>query len=308
MAHLHAHPCSDHGRERSPTDRSGAARGLKLALTVTAVFMLAEFLGGLWTNSLALLADAGHMLTDAAALALSLFAVWFTQKPATSEQTYGYFRVEILAALVNGAALLVIALAIFYEAYERFVSPESVKGPEMVAIATAGLAANLFCARILHQSQGDNLNVRGAFLHVLGDVLGSVAAIVAGVAITFWGVYWADPLVSALVSFLICLSAWRLVRESVRILLEGAPAHVSVREMNQALCRVPGVESVHDLHVWTLTSGHHAMTCHAVVEAGDNKEILERMSAVSREQFDVRHTTIQIEDEHMCRENEGPCH
>ncbi len=305
MTHVHASSCGGHSHR---IDRAVQNRSLKLALGVTLVFMAAEFLGGLWTNSLALLADSGHMLTDAGALALSLFAIWFTQKPATPEKTYGYFRVEILAALVNGSALLLIAGAILWEAYERFTAPETVRGGEMLAIASAGLAANLYCAWILHRGQGENLNVRGAFLHVMGDVLGSLAAMVAGVSILVWSAYWTDPVVSALVSLLICASAWRLVSESVRILLEGAPSHVSVSEMRSALTRVPGVESVHDLHVWTLTSGHHAMTCHAVVESGDAREVLRRMSEVSRDQFHVHHTTIQIEREHMCRDRESVCH
>ncbi len=311
MAHHHHHGegCAENaGTDRHPLDRKQETRALKLALLVTTVFMLAEFVGGLWTNSLALLADAGHMLTDAAALALSLFAAWFMQKPATPENTYGFFRVEILAALLNGSILLVIAGAILYESYQRFFSPVEIRSVEMLLIASVGLVANLFCARLLHSGSGDNLNVRGAFLHVLGDILGSVAAILAALAILIAGATWADPLVSALVSLLICLSAARLVRDSVRILLEGAPSHVNVQAMKQALVQVPGVESVHDLHVWTLTSGLHAMTCHAVVERDYRPEILEQMSRISRQQFNVNHTTIQIEEENMCEQDVNVCH
>ncbi len=306
----HVHSTSCGARSRS-LERGRQTKGLRLAFGITVAFMAAEFVGGLWTNSLALLADSGHMLTDAGALALSLFAVWFSRKPATAQKTYGYFRVEILAALANGITLLLIAAGILYEAYDRFFSPQPIRGAEMLLIAVAGLIANLACAKILHANHDDNLNVRGAFLHVLGDVLGSVAAIVAGVCIWAWGAYWTDPAVSALVSVLICFSAWRVVSESVRILLEGAPSHISVREMRRALSKVPGVESVHDLHVWTLTSGHYAMTCHAVVEssgAPDLCGIMKRMSDVSKQQFQVHHTTIQIEDKHMCRDREGVCH
>ncbi len=299
-AHLRPHLCESEGR-------AAQTRSLKRALAVTSIFLVAEFVGGLWTNSLALLADAGHMLTDAAALTLSLFAVWFTRKPATPEKTYGYFRVEILVALANGTGLLIIALAILWESYERFLNPPLVKSLEMVAIAAAGLIANLFCVRILHGHRHDSLNLRGAFLHVLGDVLGSVAAILAGVAMWWGGYYWADPLVSSLVALLICVSAWRLVSDAVGILLEGAPAHVNVESMRHELTRVPGVASVHDLHVWTLTSGRHAMTCHAVIESPNQRAILERMRAVSQEQFQVDHTTIQLEEEDLCQENHTIC-
>ncbi len=308
VEHVHSRSCDAHARV---LDRGRQTKGLKLALAITLVFMAAEFAGGLWTNSLALLADSGHMLTDAGALGLSLFAVWFSRKPATAQKTYGYFRVEILAALANGVALLLIAAGILYEAYDRFFTPQPIRGGEMLLIAAAGLVANLACAKILHGQHDDNLNVRGAFLHVLGDVLGSLAAIVAGASILLWGAYWTDPAVSALVSLLICFSAWKVVSESIRILLEGAPSHISVREMRRALSKVPGVESVHDLHVWTLTSGHYAMTCHAVVEsdgAPDLCGIMKRMSDVSKQQFQVHHTTIQIEDKHMCRDREGVCH
>ncbi len=282
-------------------------RALRNALIVTTIFLFAEFAGGLWTNSLALLADAGHMLTDAAALGLSLFAVWFTRRPANPKKTYGYFRVEILAALANGTALLIIALAILWESYQRFLSPQPVKSLEMTAIAVAGLLANLFCVRILHGHRHESLNIRGAFLHVLGDVLGSVAAIVAGLSMWIWGFYWADPLVSTLVSLLICAGAWRLVSDSVGVLLEAAPAHVNVTSMQRELAKVPGVESIHDLHVWTLTSGLHAMTCHAVVESADQQAILAQMRAVSRELFHVEHTTIQLEPENLCRDRDSVC-
>ena len=289
--------------------RRKGTRSLRIALLITVLFMLVEFVGGLWTNSLALLADAGHMLTDAAALSLSLFAVGFILRPATPEKTYGYFRVEILTALINGSALLVIAFFILYEAYQRFLQPEAIKSLEMLVIAVVGLVANLFCARILHQCEADSLNIRGAFLHVIGDVLGSLGAILASLVILFWKAYWADPAISVLVSFLILYSAWNLVKDAVLVLLEGTPSHVNLAVMKQALCKVVGVDSVHDLHVWTLTSGVHAMTCHAVV-AQDNgrRRILEQLIAVSREQFNILHATIQIEHENPCPNETTFCH
>ncbi len=289
-------------------NRQGGTRALKIALVVTAVFMVVEFIGGLWTNSLALTADAGHMLTDVAALSLSLFAAWFTRRPATPEKTYGYFRVEILAALVNGFFLVGIAVVIFYESYDRFLAPEFIKAREMILIGVLGLVANLISASVLHGSHQHNLNVRGAFLHVLGDILGSIAVIIAGTAIAWWGIFWPDPLVSALVSGLILLSAWKLVRDSVLILLEGTPAHVNLDAMSEALSDVPGVTSIHDLHVWTLTSGVHVMTCHAVLAPGYSaNRVLEQLNKISREQFKVDHTTVQIEQPNMCQGTSHLC-
>ncbi len=286
--------------------RREGTRALQTALIITIVFMLAEFAGGLWTNSLALMADAGHMLTDAAALGLSLFAVWFIRKPATPEKTYGYFRVEILAALVNGATLAVISVFILYESYHRFAQPQHVRSLDMLVIASVGLVANLASAWILSGGHEESLNVRGAFLHVVGDAIGSVGAIVASVSMLLWQAYWTDPLVSVLVSVLILMSAWKLVRDSVSILLEGTPSHVNMTAMREEFCEVPGVESIHDLHVWTLTSGVHAMTCHAVVD-GNGDEILERLSEISRDHFHIDHITIQIEEQNLCRHEKKFC-
>ena len=290
-------------------DRAAATRSLRFALAVTSIFMLAEFAGALWTNSLALLADATHMLTDASALALSLFAIWFTRRPATPEKTYGYFRVEILAALVNGAGLVVIAFFIIYETFGRFFRPEPVKGLQMLMVAGLGLAANLVCIWVLRGSQKQSLNIRGAFLHVIGDALGSLGTIGAGVLILFWQALWADALVSLLVSMLVLWSAWQLVRDSLLVLLEGTPSHVNLAVMEKQLCRVEGVESVHDLHVWTLTSGVHAMTCHAVVKGENSRhQILQNLSNISRERFNVHHTTIQIEEKDLRDTETTFCH
>ena len=296
-------------RQELEAGRRQGTHSLRIALGVTVTFMLVELVGGLWTNSLALLADAGHMLTDAAALGLSLFAVWFMRRPATAAKTYGYFRVEILAALINGTALLVIAFLILWESYHRFQNPEAIRSVEMFVIATIGLGANLFSAWILHGCHQESLNLRGAFLHIMGDVLGSIGAMIAGMAIILWGSYWADPAVSVLVSFLILVSAWRLVRDSVEVLLEGTPAHVNLALMENELCQVTGVESVHDLHVWTLTSGVHAMTCHAVVNQEEERSrVLEQLIAMARDQFEIDHTTIQIEHQDPCPNDTTFCH
>jgi len=294
----HRHDRHEHGR-----------RALRLAFALTTLLMIVEFVGGYLTNSLALVADAGHMLTDAAALGLSLFAVWFSSRPATPERTYGYFRVEILSALINGVTLVVLALFISFEAYQRLAVPPVVLGGWMLGVSLLGLASNLVCAWILHGSRDGSLNVRGAFLHVVGDVLGSVGAIVASILILGWGWYAADPIISVAVSLLILFSAWRLVRESVGILLEGAPAHVNVLVMKEELGKVEGVDSIHDLHVWTLTSGVHAMSCHAVVcGPAPRPGILEKLSEISRTRFNIPHTTIQLEEENRAECLERICH
>lgn len=282
---------------------------LVIALGLTGLFTIVEFLGGWFTNSLALIADAGHMLTDVAALSLSLFALWFSSRPATARKTYGFFRAEILAALLNGVALVVISLVIFYEAYERMLDPPEVKSGTMLLIACAGFAINLLCAGILHRSHLSSLNLRSAFLHVMGDVLGSAGAILAGMLMLFKNWYLADPLVSVFVGLLILYSSWNLVRDSVDILLEGTPAHIDVESVREALCKVEGVESVHDLHIWTLTSGIHAMSCHAVLcGREDRHRILEELSDIVRNRFKIDHTTIQLEDVSLQHQEMGSCH
>ncbi|MGI8785549.1 MAG: cation diffusion facilitator family transporter [Acidobacteriota bacterium] len=304
--HIHDH---QHGHEHRHDRHEHGRRALRLAFALTALLMIVEFVGGYLTNSLALVADAGHMLTDAAALGLSLFAVWFSSRPATPERTYGYFRVEILSALINGVTLVVLALFISFEAYQRLAVPPPVLGGWMLVISVLGLASNLVCAGILHGSRDGSLNVRGAFLHVVGDILGSVGAIAASILILGWGWYAADPIISVAVSLLILFSAWRLVRESVGILLEGAPAHVNVLVMKEELGKVDGVDSIHDLHVWTLTSGVHAMSCHAVVcGPAPRPGILEKLSEISKTRFNIPHTTIQLEEENRAECLERICH
>lgn len=304
--HIHDH---QHGHDHRHDRHEHGRRALRLAFALTTLLMIVEFVGGYLTNSLALVADAGHMLTDSAALGLSLFAVWFSSRPATPERTYGYFRVEILSALINGVTLVVLALFISFEAYQRLAAPPPILGGWMLAVSLLGLASNLVCAWILHGSHDASLNVRGAFLHVVGDILGSVGAIVASILILGWGWYAADPVISVAVSFLILFSAWRLVRESVGILLEGAPAHVNVLVMKEELGKVDGVDSIHDLHVWTLTSGVHAMSCHAVVCGPASRPgILEKLSEISRTRFNIPHTTIQLEEENRAECLERICH
>jgi cobalt-zinc-cadmium efflux system protein len=278
------------------------SRALKLALAVTLVFMLAEAAGGLVANSLALLADAGHMLGDAASLGLALFVAWIAQRPATPTRTYGYLRLEIFAALFNGTALFVIAGFIVWHAVRRLGQPPEIRSGVLMVVAALGLVANLVALRLLHGGHGHSLNVRGAYLHVLGDLLGSVGALGAGAVIALSGWRLVDPLVSIGIALLVLVSAWRLVRESVDVLLEATPRHISLAAVERELATIPGVSEVHDLHVWTVTSGVVAMTGHAVL--ADPTRTSDVLSTVERRMagFGIHHVTMQLEVERLCRE------
>jgi len=256
---------------------------------------VAEVVGGLVSNSLTLLADAGHMLTDVGALAFSLFVAWLARQPSTPQKTYGYLRWEILAALLNGAVLLAISAAIVWEAVLRLRTPEPVQTGVMLVVGAAGLVANAVAARMLHAGSGHSLNVRGAYLHVLSDLLGSLAAVVAALFIRFKGWAIADPVASILMTVLIVRSSWSLVKESVDVLLEATPAHIDLAAVRRSLETVEHVESVHDLHVWTLTSGVVAMSAHAVVpDPACHQGALEAMTRALGASG-IRHATIQIE-------------
>lgn len=273
-------------------------RNLALALLVTAVWFVAELAAGFYTNSLALLADAAHMLTDLAALSLSLFALKISTRPATNAKTFGYVRAEILAALANGVILVLVGFFIAYEACGRLLQPPPIKSALMLAVSCVGLGTNLVAARLLSYSDLENLNLRGAFLHVLGDIMGSVGAIIAGTAMVAWHWYLADPIVSVVVSGLILYSSWRLLRDSVDVLLEGTPRHLNIAAILADLGSVGGVLSVHELHVWSITSGMPALSCHVVLRADvDASAVLRQLSQMMRERFHIEHTTIQIEKE-----------
>lgn len=273
-------------------------RALMLALLITAVWFVVELVAGFYTNSLALLADAGHMLTDLAALSLSLFAFRIAALPATNKKTYGYLRAEILAALANGVILVMVGVLIAYEAYQRLHEPPSIKTGTMLAVACIGLVANLLSARLLSRSDLENLNVRGAFLHVLGDIFGSLGAISAGVIMSIWQWYLADPIASIVVAALIFYSSWQLLRDSVDVLLEGTPRHLQTADILADLRSVEDVLSVHDLHVWAITSGMPALSCHVVLRAhADADGVLMTLSRLMRERYQIAHTTIQIERE-----------
>lgn len=283
--HGHCHHIEKHGTNK----RLGAVLGL------TALFMFAEFAGGIYTNSLALTADAGHMLSDVGALALSFFSLWISCKPASTEKTYGYFRTEILAAFINGIALALIGIFIIYEAIIRMFTPPEVKAPVMVIIAVGGLIINIIGAFLLHKDSKENLNIRGAFLHILGDLLGSLGAIVAGIAILFWNFYLADPIISIFIALLVLYSSISLINEAVGVLMEATPAHINVESIREAIEGLPDVINVHDLHVWSISSNKIALTVHVVTEVQDNKKILCEVNNLLKEKFDIRHAAIQIE-------------
>ena len=271
------------------------ARGLRIALALTARFFVVEVVGGFYANSLALLADAGHMLTDVAALGLSLFVAWFSRQPETPRKTYGYLRWEILAAFLNGTTLLLISVWIISEAVLRLRHPQPVASGLMLAVAGASVFTNLASAWVLHGGSRASLNMRGAYIHVLGDLLGSVGTVVAAILVRYTGWLPADPIASIVMTVLIVRGSWRLVRESVDILLESTPAHISTGAVRSQLTAIPGIESVHDLHVWTVTSGVIAMSAHAIVrEPERHQHVLEHIHDAMR-LFGIDHVTIQLE-------------
>ena len=292
-------PADAHCTYRAPINVE-TRRRLTLALAITALVMLLELAGGWMAGSLALLADAAHMLADVAALGLALIAAWIAQRPATPQRSFGFLRLEILAALVNGAVLFAIAIGIGVEAWRRMRTPEAVNGSLLVGVAAIGFVANLIAVVILHRGHQHSLNQRAAYLHVLGDLLGSVGAIAAGIIILSTGWVLADPLISVLIGTLVLVSAWRLVKESSDVLLEATPAHIAMSEVHDRIVSVPGVESVHDLHLWTVTSGVVAMSGHLVVKnPSDNQPILEAVQDRMRA-LGIAHVTVQVEREPIC--------
>src|SRR3954467_7363049 len=292
--HDHAHP---HG-----PPRGGEQRRLVMALLVAALAMVAEAVGGWMSNSLALLSDAGHMMADVGAISLSLFALRVGARPADHRRTYGYYRLEILAALVNGALLFAIAAGIAIEGWRRLAHPEPVDLRVVVALASLGIVLNAAGMWITHGGEHASMNLRSTFLHLAGDLLNSVGVLVSAGLIALTGRLEIDPIVSFLIAATIVWSAVRLCREAVDVLLEGVPGHLDFSEVNQALGMVPGVAAVHDLHVWTITSGLVALSCHIVVscegpECRSHDEILTEAKTVLRERFAIEHTTIQFESD-----------
>jgi cobalt-zinc-cadmium efflux system protein len=301
-AHDHSHGHDHHhhgGHAHRRHDHGTSTRALKWSLALTVVILIAEGVGGWLSNSLALLADAGHVLTDAGALGLSLFVAWLARQPGSAAKTFGYLRWEILAALINGATLLLISVWIVIEAVVRFRHPEAVSGGLMLGVALLGFLVNGVAVWLLHGVREGSLNVRGAYLHVLGDMLASGGTVVAAMVIRFTGWLHADPIASLVTTVLIIVGAWTLVRESVDVLLEAAPAHIALDTVRKRLESLRFVESIHDLHVWTVTSGMVAMSVHAVVRDSDNHQtVLEQAHDVCLE-MGIQHSTIQLECEDM---------
>ena len=283
-----------HSHQHTPTNVS--QRRLVMVLGLVGMYMIAEVIGGILTGSLALLADAGHMLSDVAALALAVFALWIAERPAPSQHTFGYYRAEILAALVNGATLIATAIVVWIEAVKRWGSPPEVQGGLMFGVASGGLIINLLGLWILNQGKESSLNVHGAWLHVLTDALGSVGAMAAGALIWAFGWRWVDPAVSMLIGGLVLYSAWNLMKATMRVLMESAPEHLDVDAVRTTILAVPGVQAVHDLHVWTIRSGLVALSAHVTVPPeADTAALLATLRDRLHTGFQIDHATIQCD-------------
>lgn len=277
---------------------SSGYRELIVVLTITLSIMALEIIGGILSNSLALISDAGHMLVDALGLGIALFALNVAKKPATARKTYGYHRIEIMAALANGTTLILVAAYIFYEAYQRFLFPPAVRAPLMLLIAVIGLVANCIGIWLLRRASHRSLNIKAAFWHMLGDTISSVGVILAGIIIAITGWSYADPLIAILIGIVILWGATRIASESIDILLEGVPKHIKVDEVAASIQQVMGVEDVHDLHIWTITSGIYAMSAHVRIDdqmVSKSTEVIQLINEKLEHEFSLNHTTLQLE-------------
>jgi cobalt-zinc-cadmium efflux system protein len=289
----------EHEHATSPRDRNRGA--LSVVLALTASFTVVEIIGGLLTGSLALLADAGHMLSDNLSLGVALFAAWLAGRPATPEKSFGYRRAEILAALANGVTLVAISVWIFVEAYERFREPSEVLGGPMLAVAALGLLVNAVGATILYRSGGESLNVQGAMRHVFADALGSVGAMIAAAIIILTGWRYADPLISVAIGLLILGSSWTLLRDSTNVLLEATPRGLDAGEVGRKMAAAEGIIEVHDLHIWTITSGFPALSAHVLVGGQEDCHARRReLEELLTREYGISHTTLQVDhvDDH----------
>ncbi len=296
MGHHHDHAGHGHGHHHG--DDAANTRRLTIVLGLTALYMVAEVVGGLLSHSLALIADAGHMLADAAALGLSLFALWISRRPPTPTRSYGYYRTEILAALVNAATLIGISVWVFVEAFRRLSAPPEVAGRTVMIIAAGGLLINVVGMWVLSGGRKGNLNMQGAWLHVATDALGNVGAMAAGAAVAYFGWGWADPVASVLIGLLVCWSAWALLKESVDVLMEGTPSGIDPSAVREALAAVNGVKAVHDLHIWSIASGRVSLSAHIAVNGTrPDRDVLPDLCERLREGFHITHVTLQLESE-----------
>jgi len=287
MGHGHTNEISAAGRNKKP---------LMIVFCLTFIYLIVEVIGGFWTGSLALLADAGHMLTDVAGVGLALLAIWFAEKPASPERTYGYYRVEILAALTNAVGLIFISLYILYEAYERFKNPPEVQSAGMLSVAFVGLVINVLGVLILRSGSKESLNMKGAYFEVLSDMLTSIGVIIAGIIMLTTGWYYADPLISAGIGLFILPRTWALLNDSVAVLLESTPSDVNIATVRDKLSRLEGVAEIHDLHIWSLTSGVNALSVHAVLAVGaEHDDVLERVHKCCKAESKITHVTAQTE-------------
>ncbi|MGQ7245296.1 cation diffusion facilitator family transporter [Salinicola sp. V024] len=294
--HDHSHPDHGHSHDHAPTVTADSAKRVKLAMILTAGFMLAEVIGGWISGSLALLADAGHMFSDSFSLGLALFAFYIGDRAPDKLRTFGYQRFQVLAAFVNGLTLVAISVWILIAAIERFTQPTEVLAGPMLVIAVLGLLINLVVFKILHGGDQENLNLRGAVLHVIGDLLGSVAAIVASIVIMLTGWMPIDPLLSMLAAALILRAAWKILRRSSHTLLEGTPEGVDIAQIRDALLGVEGVKGLHDIHVWGLTPQDPLLSVHLVIEAPElHDSVIERAYDVLQTRFGIQHATLQVE-------------
>lgn len=299
---------TEHAHERHSSITANQRR-LLIALAITGLMTVVELVGGVLSNSLALLGDAGHMFTDTLALGLSLFALTLARRPASQNRTYGFHRAEVLAALTNGAILILISVYIFYEAYQRFVEPPEVRGGLMLTVAAIGLVANLVGILVLRSASRDNLNVRGAFLHMWGDTVSSIGVIAAGIIILLTGWTTADPIISIVIGLLILRGAVALVWESSDILLEAVPKHLDVVRISNAVSRIKGVRDIHDVHLWTITSGMYALSCHVLIEdqmVSNSTQIVGEINQTLSREFGIGHSTLQLECEEC--QNSPVCH
>jgi len=283
-----------HGHVQSAGSRN--KKSLAIVFGLTSFYLIVEVIGGFWTGSLALLADAGHMLTDVAGVGLALLAIWFAEKPASPERTYGYYRVEILAALTNAVVLILISLYILYEAYERFKNPPAVESAAMLGVAAIGLVINLIGVYVLRSGSTESLNMKGAYFEVLSDMLTSIGVIIAGIIMLTTGWYYADPIISAGIGLFILPRTWALLKDAVGVLIEGTPADVDLPKLRESLEKIEGVAGIHDLHVWSLTSGVNAMSVHAVLaDTAEHDDVLARVHEHCSEEFKISHVTVQTE-------------
>jgi cobalt-zinc-cadmium efflux system protein len=302
MAHFHAH---DNQKKQDNLKRPQTR--VIIVLCLTALYMIAEAVGGFYSDSLALLADAGHMLADVIALGISLFAVIIASRPANQRATFGYYRAEVLAALFNGLILLLVSVFIIKEAITRLFDPVAVETHTMIGVALGGLVVNFIGLWLLHRDKDNNLNIKGAWLHVLSDTLGSIGVLISGLIIQIWGFYIADPIASIIIASLIFYSAARLVLETVGVLMEHTPAHINPSEVKKTLSAIKHVKRIHDLHIWTISPGRENLAVHVEFEGrADSEKILAQIQEVLKNKFNIGHTTIQLEKE--CLEPDKNCH